>query len=93
MRKRLDKSPAVGLVARMATPEKKFSPVQLVIDLVLCALFFAFFFNVLQPHVPSSEAGMVRLWAGLAAACMTGVFWMAMHMLRVVWRFQRASNR
>ena len=78
----------------MATSEKKpLSFVQLVIDLVLCALFFAFFFTVLQPHVPSNDAAMSRTWGAAGAACMTGVFWMAMHMVRVVWRFQRASNR
>lgn len=78
----------------MATSEKKkTSPVQIVIDLVLCAVFFAFFFKVLQPHVPSDEPGFVRFYAASGAGCMTGVFWMAMNMVRVVFRFQRASNR
>lgn len=78
----------------MATTEKKpFFTLQLLVDLVLCALFFAFFFKVLQPHVPSGEPGFVRFYAASAAGCMTGVFWMAMHMVRVVYRFQRASNR
>lgn len=78
----------------MATSGKPpLSFVQLAIDLVLCALFFAFFFKVLQPHVPSGDPAMIRAWAAAGAACLTGVFWMAMHMVRVVWQFQRASNR
>lgn len=90
----MDKAGPLGLFAAMATSEKKpLSIVQLVIDLVACALFFAFFFNVLQPHVPSGDPTMTRLWGGLGAACMTGVFWMAMHMVRVVFRFQRAAQR
>ena len=77
----------------MASPAPKpFSIVQLVIDLALCAAFFTFFFRALQPHVPSSDPAMIRLWGALAAACMTGVFWTAMHMVRVVWRFQRSSR-
>lgn len=90
----MDKAGPLGLFAAMATSEKKpRSIVQLVIDLVLCALFFAFFFKVLQPHVPSSEPGYTRFFAASAAGCMTGVFWLAMHMVRVVFRFQRASQR
>lgn len=78
----------------MATTERKpFFTLQLIIDMVLCGLFFAFFFKVLQPHVPSSDPAMARFFAASGAGCMTGVFWMAMHMVRVVWRFQRASNR
>jgi ABC-type Co2+ transport system permease subunit len=78
----------------MATPEKKpFFTLQLLIDLVLCALFFAFFFKVLQNHVPSSDPTNLKFFAASGAGCMTGVFWMAMHMVRVVYRFQRASNR
>lgn len=80
--------------APMASPVKKgFSIGLLIIDLILVAAFFIFFFNVLQSHVPSRNSSMVYLWAGLAAACMSGVFWLAMQMVRTVFRFQRDSRR
>jgi GNAT superfamily N-acetyltransferase len=80
--------------APMASPMKKgFSVGLLIIDLILVAAFFIFFFNVLQSHVPSRDPSMVFLWAGLAGACMSGVFWLAMQMVRVVFRFQRDSRR
>lgn len=78
----------------MASPEKKpFSLVLLIVDLILVGAFFSFFYYVLQPHVPSSDPTMVRLWATLAAGCMSGVFWLAIQMLRSVYRFQRDSQR
>jgi hypothetical protein len=33
------------------------------------------------------------LWGGLTAACMSGVFWLAVQMFRVVLRAQRAAGR
>lgn len=79
---------------RMASPEKKpFSPVQLVIDLVLTAGFFVFIFGVVKTHVPSLDPKMINLWGGLAAGCMSGVFWLAMNMLKTVYRFQRDSRK
>lgn len=78
----------------MATPEKKpFSPVTLVIDLVLTALAFALFYWLVNSHVPSSDPAMIKLWGGLGAGCMTGVFWLALQMLKTVYRFQRDSRK
>lgn len=77
----------------MASPEKKrLSPVRIVIDLVAVAAFFTFFYYKLQPHVPSSDPTMVRLWATLASGCMTGVFWLALQMVRAVYRFQKTGQ-
>lgn len=74
----------------MSAAEKKGpSLVGRLVDLFLVAAFFGFFFTVLQPHVPSNDPTMVRLWAGLAAGCMSGVFWLALQMLKTVFRFQR----
>jgi hypothetical protein len=36
---------------------------------------------------------MIMLWGALSAACMTGVFWLALQMFRVVYRGQREANR
>ena len=78
----------------MEQPAEKFTtPVSLVVDLVLLVLFFAYMFSVLKSHVPSSNPKMIMLFAALAAACMTGVFWLAVQMFRVVFRAYRAANK
>ena len=78
----------------MASPEKKsFSVVTLVIDLALTAAFFVFIFGVVKPHVPSLDPKMVTLWGALTAGCMSGVFWLAWQMVKVVFRFQRAGSK
>jgi GNAT superfamily N-acetyltransferase len=78
----------------MAPPEKKpFSFVNLVIDLVLTAIAFSIFYWLVNSHVPSSDPAMIMLWGGLAAGCLTGVFWLALQMLKTVFRFQRDSRK
>ncbi len=78
----------------MEQPTEKFtSPLSLVVDVVLMVLFFAYLFSVLKSHVPSSNPKMIVLWAALAASCLTGVFWLALQMFRVVFRAYRAANK
>lgn len=78
----------------MEQPTEKFtSPLSLVVDVVLLVLFFAYLFSVLKSHVPSSNPKMITLWAALAASCLTGVFWLALQMFRVVFRAYRAANK
>jgi divalent metal cation (Fe/Co/Zn/Cd) transporter len=78
----------------MAQPESKLiTPVSFAVDLVLVAAFFLFMFSVLKAHVMSQNPHMVLLWAGLTAACMSGVFWLALQMFRVVRRAQRALKK
>jgi len=78
----------------MATPEKKsFSFVNLAVDLVLVALAFTLFYWLVNSHVPSNDPAMIRLWGGLGAGCITGVFWFALQMLKTVYRFQRDSRK
>jgi protein-S-isoprenylcysteine O-methyltransferase Ste14 len=78
----------------MEQPTEKFTtPLSLVVDLVLMVLFFAFLFSVLRSHVPSTNPTMIIVWAGLAASCLTGVFWLALQMFRVVFRAYRAANK
>lgn len=80
----------------MSSPEKSkhVTPVSLAVDAALVLAFFAFFFlKVLPPHVPSNDPKMVKLWAGLTAACMSGVFWLCIQMFRVVLRAQREAKQ
>lgn len=78
----------------MSTPEKKpVSLVRLALNLVAVLAFFTFFYRALQPHVPSSDPKMIRLWAALAASCMSGVFWLALQMVQAVYHFQRSRAK
>jgi hypothetical protein len=78
----------------MSTPEKRpFSFVAVAIDLVLVAVAFVIFYSLVNSHVPSNDPKMVMLWGGLTAGCMSGVFWLALQMMKVVFRFQRDSRK
>ena len=78
----------------MASPEKKpFSFFILVIDLALTAVAFSIFYWLVNSHVPSDDPAMIMLWGGLASACMSGVFWLALQMLKTVFVFQRDSRK
>ena len=69
------------------------SPVSLVIDAILVAGFFGFMFSLLKSHVPSNDPKMIFIWAFLSAGCMSGVFWLAIQMFRVVLTAQRLANK
>ena len=56
-----------------------------VFDFNLAILFFLFMSWVLIPHIPSQDPMAVKIVAGMASFCMTGVFWIATNMLRVTW--------
>jgi len=77
----------------MAQPEKLVTPVSLIVDAILVGGFFIFMLFLLRSHVPSNDPKMIWLWAALASSCMTGVFWLAVQMFRVVLRAQMAANR
>ena len=78
----------------MAQPEQKLvTPVSLVVDAVLVLGFFGYMFSILRSHVPSTEPSSIAIWAAATAACMSGVFWLALQMFRVVFRAQRARKR
>ncbi len=90
----MDNRRVLNLFPAMAPPaEKLVTPVSLVVDAILCIAFFAFIFSLLRIHVPSNDPTMVALWAGLATSCMTGVFWLAVQMFRVVLRFQLQQSK
>lgn len=89
-----DKPPAATSFPRMATPEKKsFSFVKFAVDMVFTAIAFVIFYKLVNSHVPSSDPKMVMFFGASAAACMTAVFWLAMQMLKTVYRFQRDSGK
>ena len=91
---RFDKTAGAPCVADMAQPEKKsFSVITFLTDLVLTLAAFAVFYWLVNSHVPSDDQAMIKLWGGLASACMTGVFWLALQMFKVVYRFQRDSRK
>ena len=78
----------------MSSPEKKpFSIVSLVIDLVLTGIAFVIFYSLVNSHVQSNDPKMIMLWGGLTAGCLSGVFWLAWQMLKVVYKFQRESRK
>jgi hypothetical protein len=77
----------------MAQTEKLVTPVSLVVDAILVGAFFIFMMGMLKSHVPSNDPTMIWVWAGLASSCMSGVFWLAVQMFRVVLRGQLAANR
>jgi len=78
----------------MSSPEKKpFSVVALVIDLILTAIAFVIFYKLVHTHVPSTDPAMIKLWGALTAGCLTGVFWLALQMLKVVYQFQRETRK
>jgi len=79
----------------MAQPEKKsaVTPVSLIVDAILVGGFFVLMFSLFKIHVPSNDPKMITLWAGLAAACISGVFWLAIQMFRVVYRAQKEAGK
>lgn len=73
--------------------EKFTTPLSLVIDAILVIAFFVFMFFVIRPHVQSENPLFIAIWGGGSAACMSGVFWLAIQMFRVVFRAQREARR
>ena len=74
--------------------EKKLtSPASLAVDAVLVIGFFLYMYTVVSKHVPSNDKSMILLWGALCSACMTGVFWLAIQMFRVVLRAHLADRR
>jgi len=73
--------------------QKLVSPASLAVDAVLVILFFIYMYSVVSTHVPSNDPKMIMLWGALTALCLTGVFWLALQMFRVVFRFHREQRR
>ncbi|HTJ77824.1 MAG TPA: hypothetical protein VL357_02410 [Rariglobus sp.] len=72
---------------------KLVTPASLLVDFVLVGAFFAVMFGLCRSHVPSDDIKVVIGWSALTATCMSGVFWLALQMFRVVLRAQRAEKK
>lgn len=84
----------MSLFPAMAQSDSKLvTPVSLAVDAVLVLGFFLFMTSVLASHVPSNDKSNVLIWAGLAAACMSGVFYLALQMFRLVYRAQKRARQ
>jgi hypothetical protein len=78
----------------MANSEQKLvTRGSLLVDAVLLVTFFIFFFNILKSHVPATTPLWLNIGSAYATSCMTGVFWLALQMFRVVLRFHRESKK
>jgi hypothetical protein len=64
--------------------QKHVTPVTIAIDLVLVAILFVFWFGICKSHVPATDPKFVNLFGALTAISITGVFWIAIQMFRVV---------
>ena len=73
--------------------QKLVTPLSLIVDAILVAGFFLFMYSLLKIHVPSNDPTDIMLWGGLASACMSAVFWLAVQMFRVVFRAQRLAAK
>lgn len=73
--------------------KKPVSARNVIIDAVLTIAFFFYMWQVMKIHVPSTDPRMIDMWAAITSACMTGVFWIAWQMIKVVYRFQREQSR
>jgi hypothetical protein len=65
----------------------------LIFDAVLLVAFFIFFFQILKSHVPATTPLWLDIGSAYATSCLTGVFWLALQMFRVVLRFHRESKK
>jgi hypothetical protein len=80
-------------MAQSQTAPKLVTPVSLLVDAILVVAFFLYIYTVVSPHVSSNDPYWIRIWGGAAAACMSGVFWLALQMFRLVFRAHREANR
>ena len=82
------------LLSQMAKPEVPIiKKSDLVVDVIAVGAFFLVFaFVLLPPHVPSENHLWIKMWSIGSAACMSGVFWIALNMFRVVFSYQKELN-
>jgi len=54
--------------------------------------FLAYLYHLVAPHVPSRDPKMIMFFGASCAACMSGVFWLAVQMFRVVLKAPTAGE-
>ena len=63
------------------------------LSIVLALVFWTCFTRLLLPFVPADSPSMQYLVAGFTAFCLTGVFFMALHMFQLVRQEHRKAQR
>jgi len=63
------------------------------VSIVLSLLFWIVFTRLLLPFVPAMTLNGQYLGAGFTALCLTGVFYIALHMFRLVWVEHQRNRR
>ena len=90
----MDNPPSARLFRRMSTPLGKLtSPASLVVDAILVGTFFVILYSLVSSHVPSRDPKMIMFFGAACAACMSGVFWLAIQMFRVVLKAQLLAKK
>ncbi len=56
----------------------------IVVDIILTIIFFGFFTWILRPYVPAQSEVYVWFFSAFTASCLTGVFYIAVSMFRIV---------
>ena len=63
------------------------------LSIVLALVFWACFTRLLLPFVPAESPSWQYAIAGFTAICLTGVFYMALHMFQLVRQEHRKARR
>lgn len=77
----------------MSDWKRLFTPLGIVVDLGLAALWFVFFVIVLRDFVPAETPLFQWFWSAVTAFCLTTVFWMALGMFRAVLMDEKLNGR
>lgn len=63
------------------------------LSIVLSLVFWASFTRLLLPFVPAETPGWAYFFSGFTAFCLTGVFFLAVHMFQLVLQEHRKARR
>ncbi len=64
----------------------------IVLSVVLALIFWVAFTRMLVPFVPAQSLSWQYIWSGFTALCLTGVFYVAIHMFMLVAGEQRRNR-
>lgn len=63
------------------------------VSIILAFVFWAVFTRLLLPFVPVDDPMWAYFWSGFTALCLTGTFYIATHMFRLVLQEHRKAQR